>query len=212
MVQVKICGLTNFEDAQLSIQSGASALGFIFAESPRKVSKEIVRDIITKLESDKTNLTSVFKVGVFVNEDAKKIIKIAEYCKLTHIQLHGDESPEYCEHIPFSIIKAFRVRDGSFVREIKKYQNIFAFLLDAYQKEIRGGTGKQFDYALLKDLPREKVFFLSGGLNPDNIVEAVKMANPDWVDVSSGIESSPGKKDKSKILKLFQNLKSANLI
>ena len=222
MVKVKICGITNYEDAQFAIQSGASALGFIFADSSRKVSKEIVREIIDKLGTDANRLSPIYRVGVFVNEDTNTIIEIANYCKLTHIQLHGDESPEYCEQLPFLIIKAFRIKENlgtdekhlsqNLTQEIKKYQTIYAFLLDTYQKGIYGGTGKQFDYSLIKDLPRDKVFFLSGGLNPDNIVEVVQIANPDWVDISSGVEISPGKKDKFKIQKLFQNLKSANLI
>jgi len=238
MIKVKICGITNLDDAQFAIQSGASALGFIFAESPRKVSKEIVREIINKLETDISGQFPIFKVGVFVNEDINTIIEIANYYQLTHIQLHGNESPEYCEQLTFPIIKAFRLQDKlgtiagngfkpfptnnlgtdekrlspNLVQEIKKYQTIYAFLLDTYQKGIYGGTGKQFDYSLIINLPRDKVFFLSGGLNPDNVVEAVQIANPDWVDISSGVEISPGKKDKLKIQKLFQNLKSANLI
>ena len=222
MVKVKICGITNFEDAQFAIQSGASALGFIFAESPRKVSKEIVKEIINKLGTDASRPSPIYRVGVFVNEDINTIIEIANYCNLTHIQLHGDESPEYCEQLPFLIIKAFRIKENwgtdekhlsqNLTQEIKKYQTIYAFLLDTYQKGIYGGTGKQFDYSLIKYLPRDKVFFLSGGLSPDNVVEAIKTANPDWVDVASGVEISPGKKDRLKIQKLFQNLSSENLI
>ena len=222
MVKVKICGITNLDDAQFAIQSGVSAIGFIFADSPRKVSKEIVRDIIDKLGTDDLRQSPIYRVGVFVNEDINTIIEIADYCKLTHIQLHGDESPEYCEQLTFPIIKVFRLQDNlgtadlhqseNLSLEITKYQTIYAFLLDTYQKGIYGGTGNKFDYSLIKYLPRDKVFFLSGGLNTDNVVEAIKTTNPDWIDVSSGVEISPGKKDKLKIQKLFQNLKSEKLI
>ena len=222
MVKVKICGITNLDDAQFAIQSGVSAIGFIFADSPRKVSKENVRNIIDKLGTDDLRQSPIYRVGVFVNEDINTIIEIANYCQLTHIQLHGNESPEYCEQLTFPIIKAFRLKDKlgtdyshqsqNLSLEINKYQTIYAFLLDTYQKGIYGGTGKQFDYSFINNLPRDKIFFLSGGLNPDNIVEAIKTANPDWVDISSGVEISPGKKDRLKIQKLFQNLKSENLI
>jgi len=191
MVRVKVCGITRYEDAATAVRLGVDALGFIFAPSPRQISPEIAREIIRALPP------FVKTVGVFVNERLDVVRQIIRLCGLDLVQFHGEESPEACGEFMPRAIKAFRVRDGSVLPSIRPYQGrIRAVLLDAFSHERHGGTGKTFgwDIAVMAKGFRIPVI-LSGGLNPSNIVDAILTVNPFAVDVNSGIEERPGKKD-----------------
>ena len=190
MIRLKICGITNYEDAIAAVKLGAHALGFIFAESPRKISPEKAKDIISLLPP------FVQTVGVFVNEDPKRIEEIIEFCGLNFVQLHGDETPDICKIFMPRSIKAIRVKDSSSIKGIEKYKgNVQALLLDTYQKERAGGTGRVFDWSIAVEAKKIGIpIILSGGLGPHNIREAVSIVKPFAVDVNSGVESEPGKK------------------
>ncbi len=190
--KIKICGNTNLEDAQLAAQLGADYLGIIFAESKRKVEIPTAKLIITSMPGFQNF------VGVFVNQPKTEVENIAEETGLKILQFHGDETALYCESFikkGFQVIKAFRVKDAMSLKRIDEY-NVTAFLLDTYSKEMAGGTGTPFDWSLLEDRPfvHEKLF-LAGGLNLQNVESAVKRIRPFAVDVASGVEKSPGRKD-----------------
>lgn len=207
MVKVKICGITNYDDASMAVNLGADALGFIFAPSPRDISPEEARDIIKKLP------LLVKTVAVFVNEDEKVIKEIIEYCGIDIVQLHGDESPGLCSNFMPRTIKAFRVKDESSLEDMAPYANsVKAFLLDTYSKKAAGGTGKVFNWEIAE---KSRVFdvpiILAGGLSPANIEEAVKKVSPYAVDISSGIESSPGKKDHGLMMELFEKINAIRI-
>ncbi len=204
MVKVKICGITNLEDALAALFNQADALGFVFyKKSPRYISPVIARNISRILPK------KIIRVGVFANEKEKAVKKIAEMCGLNMLQFHGLESPLYCQRFKgYKIIKAFRVDKKIDLDEVKRYKT-FAYLFDAYKKDEIGGTGKKFNWNLLKQVVKIKQpVFLSGGLAASNVNEAIKLLNPDWVDVSSSLESCPGKKDHKKIQKFIQVIKS----
>ncbi len=191
MVRVKICGITNLEDALAAVDAGADALGFVFAESPRRVRPQDAARIIDNLP------VLVNCVGVFADEPVKIVEKIARQCKIGALQFHGDESPEYCRHFrkTYKVIKAFRVKDKSDLKVLVKYK-ADGYLLDAFIKGIKGGTGKTFDWELARQAKRfAGPVILSGGLNAENISRAVSAVRPYAVDASSGVESMPGKKD-----------------
>lgn len=204
MVKVKICGITNLEDAQAAVRFGASAVGFLFfKESRRYVSPRKARDIISCLPKD------ILKVGVFVNGKEKDIHWAADFCKLDILQFHGDESPKFCERFSnYKVIKALRLKRKRDLKAALRYNNsVFAFLFDAYTKVGRGGTGEQFDWELLTDREEEGItlpVFLAGGLTDKNVSEAIEIARPDWVDVSSSVEARPGKKDSDKVEKFIK--------
>ena len=195
MTKIKICGITNLEDALFSIENGANAVGFIFAGSPRQVKPEQVRKIIEKLPP------FVQKVGVFVNEMPSVISKIARETGLTAVQLHGEEIPHFCDSLlPLTVIKGFRVKGEIDIKVLKAYTNVSAYLLDSFMEGKKGGTGKIFDWNLaLLAKKHGKPVILAGGLTPANILEALKKVTPYGVDVGSGVESKPGKKDKKKL-------------
>ncbi len=194
MTQVKICGITNLEDARHAADCGADALGFIFhPQSPRCVSPEGARDIVRALPRE------VAKVGVFVNRDFREVKWIAAYCGLDFIQLHGDESPEYCRHFPASVlIKAVAPREGGSIRKWCEYP-VKALLADARDEERYGGTGKTTDWALARKIGESVPLILAGGLHRDNVEEAVEAVAPRAVDFCSGVEASPGRKDLEKV-------------
>lgn len=202
MLKVKICGITNYDDAAMAVNLGTDALGFIFAASPRAISPENARDIIQKLPP------FIKSVAVFVNEDQKRIGEIIEYCGIDIVQLHGDESPEICEYFMPRTVKAIRVKDDSILDNISLYRSsVKAFLLDTYSKEAAGGTGKVFDWDIAKKSKEFNVpVILAGGLSPANIEEAIGKVNPYAVDINSGIESRPGKKDHDLMKKLFEKI------
>ncbi len=181
---------------------GASALGFIFYEkSPRYINPEILKTWISNVPS------SVKKVGVFVNKDVDKVNKIAEELNLGVVQLHGDESPEYCNQMIRPVIKVFRVNKKFDSIMLKNYQ-VATFLFDTYNKENHGGTGESFDWQSILQLNTETPVILSGGLNADNVLEGIEVVKPSAVDVNSGVETAPGKKDEEKIKNLFTILKN----
>jgi len=195
MVKVKICGITNLEDAKTAIAAGCDALGFAFyKKSPRYVSPEKARQIIARLPM------SVTTIGVFVNASEKRVKAIARACRLDMIQFHGEESPAFCRKFArYKVIKAFRVKDTLDIARIRRY-NTFAYLFDSFVKEKPGGTGKTFHWQLIKHLQDLKQpVFLSGGLTQENVAKAIQSAHPAWVDVSSGVELVPGKKDAAKV-------------
>ncbi len=197
MTWIKICGITNVEDALEAVELGADALGFIFYEkSPRKITKEKAKEIIARIQHPGSRIQTV---GLFVDELAERVAEIASYCHLDILQFHGDETPDYCQRFPQKIIKAFRIKNEESLVNIPKYE-VDYYLLDTYSEEFPGGTGRAFDWGLAEAAKKfAKPIILSGGLNPENIVEALKKVSPFGVDVSSGVESSPGKKDHKKL-------------
>jgi phosphoribosylanthranilate isomerase len=207
MVKVKICGITNLEDAKASINAGCDALGFVFyKKSPRYIDWEKARDIISALPKN------TIKVGIFVDSGEQAIKRIAKLCKLDILQFHGKESPEFCSKFRgYKIIKAFRVQDKIDFARVLKYKT-FAYLFDTFVKNKAGGTGKKFNWKLLATLSHiKRPVFLSGGLSARNVKEAVKVLNPRWVDVSSSVEASPGKKDHRKVKRFIKIAKNIAL-
>jgi phosphoribosylanthranilate isomerase len=189
MVRVKICGITNIEDARLAVRAGADALGFVFAPSPRRVSPETAAGIIASLPP------LVSAVGVFVNERPARIREIAAACRLGWIQFHGDEGPEECAEFGGRAIKAVRVKDAESLRGLDRYR-VGAILLDSHVPGARGGTGTVFAWDLTAVAASAgKPIILSGGLTVENVARAIAAAMPYAVDVSSGVESEPGRKD-----------------
>jgi phosphoribosylanthranilate isomerase len=190
MTLVKICGVTNLEDALAAVEAGADLLGFNFyRRSPRYVSPGDARRISERLPE------SVEGVGVFVNEPAEEVERIAREAGLGVVQLHGDETPEFCQALRgLKVVKALRVRAGFDAAACALYP-VDALLLDAYRADAFGGTGHTFDWTLARQA-RERVarLYLAGGLTPDNVAEAVGAVRPYAVDVCSGVETSPGRK------------------
>jgi len=202
MVKVKICGITNLEDALAALKSGCDAVGFVFyRKSPRYISPKKAQNIISHLPG------GILKVGVFVNAKEADIKRIAKLCKLSMLQFHGDETPEFCARFnKYKLIKAFRIRDKIDLKNLLTYK-AQAFLFDAFVYSKFGGTGKKFNWNLL-EIARgiKRPIFLSGGLNSGNVKKAMRQVHPAWVDVSSGVEIRPGKKD---IKKLREFIKAA---
>ncbi|MGQ9687949.1 MAG: phosphoribosylanthranilate isomerase [Desulfobaccales bacterium] len=203
MVRVKICGITNPTDARLAADLGAHALGFIFyPKSPRSVAPDAARDIIKNLPP------FVLSVGVFVDEEAGLVREVAETVGLDWVQLHGRESPDYCKSLGRRVIKGFRVRGEEIFEELHKYQGAAqAFLLDAYKPELPGGTGETFDWEIARRAGTYGPIILAGGLTAANLAEAIQVAQPAAVDVASGVEAAPGKKDAEKLLAFFASIK-----
>ncbi|MEW6676046.1 MAG: phosphoribosylanthranilate isomerase [Nitrospirota bacterium] len=196
-VRVKICGITNLDDAMAAANFGADALGFVFFKgSPRYISPDDAGAIIRRLPSFITT------VGVFVNENTDRIEEIIKLTGIDVVQLHGDESPEMC-NISRRIIKAIRVKSLNSLDPLKNYKDrVSAFLLDTFTPDIFGGTGQIFNWDIATDAKQFGRIILAGGLTPDNITEAVRRVTPYGVDVSSGVEAEKGKKDRKK-MKLF---------
>ena len=199
MVNIKICGITNLEDALLAAKLGADALGFIFySKSPRKVEPEIARQIIAQLPP----LVAV--VGVFVDEAAAVVQELAARAGLDWFELHGQESPDYCRNLGLKVIKGFRIENEDSLRLLAGYQSAAqAMLLDTYKKGQAGGTGEIFDWHLTRKARKYGHIILAGGLNPDNVAQAIKVAGPDAVDAASGTEAAPGKKDPDRLRAFF---------
>jgi phosphoribosylanthranilate isomerase len=206
LIRVKFCGITNHQDASAAVALGADTLGFIFASSPRQVSPKRARTIISSLPP------FVKTVGVFVNEDKDRIHDIMDFCGLDIIQLHGDEPPGFCQELMPRVIKAFRVKQASDLLPIRRYQGqVRAHLLDTYEKGTKGGTGKTFDWNLAASAGQFGMpVILSGGLKPENIRHAVSTVKPHAVDVNSGIELRPGKKDPALMKQLMDKINRMN--
>lgn len=193
MVKVKICGITNIDDALHAAACGADALGFVFFhQSPRCVSAEAAREIIAALPP----FTAA--VGLFVNEEPARIREIAAFCGLDTLQLHGDEPRADCLFPPYRVIKALRVRDEGTLTNLVSWP-VSALLLDAWVPDAYGGTGHRFDWELAARAARDHRIVLAGGLTADNAAEAVRAVRPWAVDVSSGVEAAPGRKDPAKV-------------
>jgi len=189
-IRVKICGITRVEDAKASLDLGADAIGFVFyPKSPRYIEPTKAKDIVSYVSPFITS------VGVFVNESLENIISIANTCKLDVIQLHGDEQQDIIDKIPRKIVKAIRIKDETDLQRFNLYSDVDAFLLDTFVENKLGGTGQVFDWKIAEKAKSKGKIILSGGLNPDNIAEAISKVKPYGVDVSSGIELMPGKKD-----------------
>ncbi len=200
-MKVKICGVTNKEDALNAISLGAEAIGFIFSkDSPRYISPEKAEGISLFLPP------FVLLVGVFVNQSKEEITEIAHKVHLDLIQLHGNETPSFCLGMPRRIIKAIRVNEIEDLNQIPQYQGIVsAILLDTKVHNLEGGTGKTFDWGLaLKAKEFEIPLILAGGINSTNIKKAVNMVKPYAVDLSSGVENEPGKKDYNKMQEIMK--------
>ncbi|MFD0827971.1 phosphoribosylanthranilate isomerase [Neobacillus sp. M.A.Huq-85] len=194
-MKVKICGITDVDTALAAVAYGADAIGFVFAESKRKVELENAKEIIEKLPSE------VMKVGVFVNATVEGIEKIANFTGLTHIQLHGDELASLSEGLTLPVIKAASIESDETLEEIKNYPCEY-LLLDGPKGKYRGGNGIAFNWKNINlDVLKEKKIILAGGLHQENVEEAIQTIRPDMVDVSSGVETD-GKKDLQKI-KIF---------
>lgn len=193
-VKVKICGLTNLPDAQAAVAAGADLLGFIFAvASPRRLTVEAAAEIAREIPPH------ILKVGVFVNPTEDLVMQALRECELGLLQFHGEEAPEFCTSFGVMNMKAFRIRDERSLKALKDYPTD-AWLLDTYSEKQAGGTGQTFNWDLAvaaKQLGRP--IFLAGGLTPDNVAEAVRRVQPFAVDVSSGVELAPGKKDHGKV-------------
>jgi len=204
MVRVKICGITCVTDALLAVRAGADALGFNFyPPSPRAVTPEHARAIIESLPP------FVAAVGVFVDEDASKVKRIASGCGLDYVQLHGRETPRYVDKVrPLRVIKAFRVAGARDLRRMGAYR-VDGYLLDAYSREAPGGTGKSFDWELVRDAPESGPVILAGGLGPHNVAKAIRKARPYAVDAASGVESEPGVKDRHLLEDFIREAKAA---
>lgn len=207
--RIKVCGITSAEDALFAADAGADALGFIFhPKSPRYIEPEAARLIIDQLPP------FVDVVGVFVDKKRVEVEEIIQYCRLNYVQLHGEESPKYAERLfrfasPCEIVKAFRVGDEADPEIFKPYVPfVRAFLLDTYEKDMPGGTGKTFNWSVIEGLDVIRPVILAGGLNPQNISEALQAVQPSCVDVNSGVEESPGVKDHQLIRDFIQAVRA----
>lgn len=204
MVRVKICGITTFEDAMMAVEAGADALGFVFFQgSPRYIAPDRAADVIRRLPP------FVQTVGLFVNEDVAVVNGIADRCGLDLVQLHGEETPGYCAAVTRRIIKAFRVKDRAVLDDLPNYR-VAACLLDAWSPAAHGGTGTTFNWAIADEAAASRHIILAGGLTPDNVAGAVAAVHPYAVDVSSGVESAPGKKDGQKVTAFITAVRLAN--
>lgn len=211
MIKVKICGITNLEDALASCEYGADAIGFIFhRKSPRFVETEIAREIVKVIPPFVTT------AGVFVDEDANTINEIVKEVGLHAVQLHGNESPEFCENIQSKIIKTFRIKGARVIgigrgeqgvnKEMERY-NVSAYLFDTYKEGVEGGTGVTFNWGVARDATKVGKIILAGGLTTENVRQAINIVMPYAVDVSSGVEERPGKKDLKKVMEFIEAAK-----
>lgn len=206
MVKVKICGITNWADAQRAVRAGADALGFNFyAPSPRYIAPAEARKIIRRLPR------RVRAVGVFVNAPVDVTLKIARAADLDILQLHGEETPQAVKALAqfFPVVKAFRVHRGFRPAQLARYRAAMAFLLDGFDAEWRGGTGKVFDWRLARAAKRYGPVILAGGITPANVAQAIAAAQPFAIDVCGGVEARPGKKDAVRLRALMRRVEAA---
>ncbi|MBD2090395.1 phosphoribosylanthranilate isomerase [Microcoleus sp. FACHB-1515] len=206
-MRVKICGVTRIDQAQAIAQTGADAIGFMCVpQSPRYISPAQIRSITEQLE------LPIDPVGVFANDSIDSIVSIVEQTNLNVVQLHGSETPEFCEklrlHLPdIELIKAFRIRTFDQLAEIHHYQAcVDTYLLDAYVPHALGGTGHTIDWQILQEVEFDRPWFLAGGITPDNVLTALSLLKPNGIDLSSGVETAPGNKDIAKVKQLFEQL------
>jgi phosphoribosylanthranilate isomerase len=199
---VKICGITNIEDALAAASLGVDAVGFVFAPSLRRVEPSTAREIIRRLPG------LLVKVGVFVNQDFSEVEAIAAECDLSALQFHGDESPEYCERFSLPTLKAIRIKNLDSLKEMERFPRSH-LLLDTFSSTQAGGTGVSFPWEIARTAKEGRDFILSGGLNPGNVREAIQYVRPFGVDVSSGVESMPGKKERVNMMEFLKQVQKA---
>jgi phosphoribosylanthranilate isomerase len=205
-VKVKICGITNWVDARRAVAEGADLLGFNFyAGSPRYVEPAKAKKIVSRLPK------RISVVGVFVNESEQTVLEIAREVGLDTLQLHGDETPAMVARLKrsFPVIKAIRVKQSLAVGQLQTYRASTALLLDGFDTHQRGGTGRTFDWEIARRAKKYGRVFLAGGLTPENVGEAIRAARPYAVDVCSGVEARPGKKDPARLRRLMGAAKNA---
>jgi len=205
-VRIKVCGITNPDGARLAVDAGVDALGFVFwAGSPRVVTPQVVTEITRGLPG------RVLRVGVFRDAAPTTILRTVSMCGLDAVQLHGNESPEFCDALaPFPVWKAFRIRSRDVLQQLAAYRDMTAaWLLDGYVEGQPGGTGATFNWDLAVEAKKlAHPIVLAGGLTPENVAEAVRQVRPAAVDVSSGVESAPGQKDADKVRRFIAAVRS----
>ena len=207
--RIKVCGMTDMAEANGLVAAGVDALGFIFVEaSPRNVVPEKAREIIANLPP------FVDAVGVFVDQELEVVNEIVKYCGLTMVQLHGSESPQYCEEVNARVVKTFSIRPDVEVSETNPFydpylETVSGILLDTFHEKIAGGTGQTFDWDMIKKCRPSVPLILAGGLNPENIGDAIRQVRPFAVDVNSGVEISPGVKDIGAVERLVDAVRAA---
>jgi len=204
MITVKICGITSPDDAVLAAELGAQVIGLVFwPRSPRHVDRGRAREIVSAVPS------TVDVIGVFVNQ-LPEALALAGEIGLRGIQLHGDEDPDTYRDLPLRVIRAVAVRDESAVEAAAAVPAAATVLLDAHDPVRRGGTGRAIDWSVAAAIARQRPVILSGGLNAENVLEAIAAVRPHAIDVSSGVESAPGRKDHAKLRRLFDVLRHSS--
>ena len=204
MIKIKICGITNLEDALAAVEYGADALGFNFyKKSPRHISPDKAAEIIAQMPP------FIVPVGIFVNEKEDRIREIVSQSCLQGIQLHGDETPEFCQRFGSRVIKAFQVKIMASLERVSHYR-VSAYLLVSYKEGMRGGTGTTFDWHLAVVAKTFGRVILAGGLSPQNVVEAVKLVQPYGIDVCGGIEKEKGVKDHGLMKQFIHDVRKAS--
>ena len=206
-MRVKICGIKQPEQGKAIAIAGATALGFICVpNTPRYVTKQQIWAVVEQLPKQ------IDQIGVFANSSVEEICQIVEFAGLTGVQLHGDESPEFCHQLRsmlpgIEIIKALRIKNSQALEQVQIYfSSVDTLLLDAYNPQMLGGTGATLDWKTLQQFQPGCPWLLAGGLTPDNVLDALKQVNPNGIDLSSGVERAPGDKDLDKVAKLFEKL------
>ena len=207
-MRVKICGLTQLKQAQETVALGANSIGFICVErSPRYINPTNIGQISVSLPSN------IDKVGVFADHSLNEITETVKIAELTSVQLHGGETPDFCDRLRqtlpknIELIKAFRIKTADSLQETKAYLNrVDTLLLDAYHPQMLGGTGHTIDWQDLAQFNPSLPWLLAGGITPDNVNDALSRLKPDGIDLSSGVEQSPGDKDLTKVTRLFEQL------
>ncbi|MFH1995781.1 MAG: phosphoribosylanthranilate isomerase [Candidatus Omnitrophota bacterium] len=206
MAKIKFCGITNIEDAGEAARLRADYIGFIlYKGSKRHVDAERVAVIA------RTVPPGIGRVGVFVNEEADTVLSVARNCGLDTVQFHGDEAPEYCGRFrgKLRVIKAFRIRTADDLRAVDRY-DVDYYLFDTFHDAMFGGTGTTFNWSVISGRAFKKPIFLSGGLNPENVCDAIKTVSPFCVDIAGGIERMPGKKDHEQMRRFAENVRGCD--
>ena len=206
-MRVKICGIKQPDQGKAIAIAGATALGFICVpNTPRYVTKQQIRAVVEQLPKQ------IDQIGVFANSSVEEICQIVEFAGLTGVQLHGDESPEFCHQLRsmlpgIEIIKALRIKNSQALEQVEIYfSSVDTLLLDAYNPQMLGGTGATLDWKTLQQFQPGCPWLLAGGLTADNVLDALKQVNPNGIDLSSGVERAPGDKDLDKVARLFERL------
>jgi phosphoribosylanthranilate isomerase len=205
-MKVKVCGITSYEDAAMALDCGVDALGFnFFPPSPRYLKPSDARSIIRQLPP------FVATVGLFVNvAETDQVAEMARAAGVQVLQLHGDETPEYCKRLSaWPLIKVLRIDKSAIPQDFEEYP-VQGFLLDAKDDTLFGGTGRSFDWSLAREIRRVHPIILAGGLRPDNVSEAIRIVAPYGVDVCSGVECAPGKKDASKLMQFMKEVRNVD--